>query len=423
MRLIAWRSRTRRVGRKKYLWQVFDVGSPLEEDLTIRKASNSPRPIPPTVEVSEEQILKAQNCVKEPLSSGLWQELGMNEYLDQYPGGSTMNLQVNSYENMQPQSGLVILCVVLAKYVTPINSKLVRSDEQHISGCLERLIDFEPDSSRLSRHYAGFFGLSASWISSFPSSLFSSIGPLPGSIWGSKGSLAWFSLITVSCHLSALQWVNICLYLGYGVDRWTRTGDLNWMLGKAQDMIESIISNTTHQIINSPINHSNGLLGLNQDGSLLNQINLISKDQLKKTYLKLLMSKTLCKLWRIQNVFIARGNEACDQMGPNGASDDPKSLSYCGPDNIIMNILHAEEKGNHHDPEIQNASYVKTIYGFTVDEITTISWNCQKKYNLFEFEPGLNNTTLDFQINSEETFSSEECNFNLPVCDCTIPGE
>lgn len=69
---------------------------------------------------------------------------------------------------------------------------------------------------------AAYVGLAASWISSFPASLFETIGTLPGSLWVSRGTLFWSMLIAVIYHISALQWVTICLYVGYGVDRWTR---------------------------------------------------------------------------------------------------------------------------------------------------------------------------------------------------------
>lgn len=39
-------------------------------------------------------ILRAENCLKEPLRPELWQDLGMNEYINHYPGGNKLNLQV-----------------------------------------------------------------------------------------------------------------------------------------------------------------------------------------------------------------------------------------------------------------------------------------------------------------------------------------
>ncbi|KAG0144592.1 hypothetical protein CROQUDRAFT_47095 [Cronartium quercuum f. sp. fusiforme G11] len=361
---------------------------------------NQSCPTPHPRNLSQVAISRAENCLKEPLRPNLWEELRMNDYIHHYPRGNKLDLEhyaitvgvsdfvcgigqvCNAHQLCERVKGRDWYALVAAQNWNTFMNEIYQA--------VSDLIDFEPDSSRRVRQYAAYVGLSASWISSFPTSLFSSYGPLPNSIWVSRGSLAWFSLSTIGFHMSAINWIVICLFIGYGVDRWTRTADLHWILGQTQDIVEGLLSNITNQIISEPISSDQGLAGINPNGMFLTEVNPVSKINLQREYGQALKSKTLCKLWRIQNAFIARGNEPCNGQGPNGASDDLTRISYCGSDNIIMNVFRAEKDGTHHFTNLKNAPYVENVYGISVSEITLTSWNCQQKYGVFEFEPFLN---------------------------------
>ncbi|KAI9619408.1 hypothetical protein H4Q26_014170, partial [Puccinia striiformis f. sp. tritici PST-130] len=93
--------------------------------------------------------------------------------------------------------------------------------------------------------------------------------------------------------------------------------------------------------------------------------------------------------------------DPCTGAGPNGAWGGDKMLSYCGPDNVMMNIIQA--KGKHAVNHVHNAKLVTEKYNFSVKFLTEAAWNCQKQSGKFEFD----------------VWNS----FNLPVCDLTRPGE
>jgi hypothetical protein len=66
-----------------------------------------------------------------------------------------------------------------------------------------------------------WLSLASNWISSFPSSLFKSYGPIAGTIW-SWGQLSWLGLVMTLYQLGAFGWVETLMIYGNGEDRFTR---------------------------------------------------------------------------------------------------------------------------------------------------------------------------------------------------------
>ncbi|KAH9817436.1 hypothetical protein DFH28DRAFT_889387 [Melampsora americana] len=379
-------------------------------------------------------------CLHQPLTPLLWSNLSMNAYLDNYPGGK--NWTVEKYATRVGATDFVCgigkvcspgqICesvrgrdwyalVAVENWNNFVNSVYEAAGDafNEVSAVLPTmLIDMEKDPTRTPRHISAWVGLVSNWISSFPSSLFRSFGPIEDSIWLSWGTLSWLGIVMSLYQISAFSWVNTLLIVGNGENRFGRSSDVTWMLGEAQHAVQETISNITQKVLTSGISTPEGLSSINRDGLFLTGLPIINQNTVQKEFERSLKLKTLIKLWRIQNAFIVRGSEPCTHSGPNGAIDDPDIISYCGEDAVMMNIARAELNGDGFDPTIYHADLVEYKYGFTAEFLTTSSWECQTTHHTFEYDPYTNQTESSY-INPRRP---DDCLVNLPVCDCTNPG-
>ncbi|OAV97735.1 hypothetical protein PTTG_11792 [Puccinia triticina 1-1 BBBD Race 1] len=371
-------------------------------------------------------------CQSRPLTPSLWKKLDMNSYLDNYPNGKDLNLEAYASRagGLDFQCGIGRICnpgqLCESIYGQDWYALVAAQNWNNFVNMLYQAIgdacasddDFENDFNRAPRHFTAWSGLISNWIGSFPASLFKSIGPIAGSIWGSWGTISWLGLAMISYQVTAMGWLETWVIIGgEGETRFKRSASINLMLGEAQHTVQGIISNITQEVLEAGVSTKKGLAGLNRDGIFLSATPFTDRLTVQREYEKVLKLKTLVKIWRIQNVFIVRGADPCTQGGKNGAFDDPKRLSYCGEDATMMSIVRAEGKGHEFDPTIHHAFLVEAKYGFTTEYLTTASWECQQKYGAFDFEPQLCRNMTDIR-NLHEL---EDCIVNLPVCDCTRP--
>ncbi|KAI9614489.1 hypothetical protein KEM48_005954 [Puccinia striiformis f. sp. tritici PST-130] len=70
--------------------------------------------------------------------------------------------------------------------------------------------------------------------------------------------------------------------------------------------------------------------------------------------------RALVILLRSMNAFVTRGSEPCSGRGPNGAWEEQDHLSFCGPDNVLMNIVLA--RGDKVENTIYNAQTIGMKY-------------------------------------------------------------
>lgn len=179
---------------------------------------------------------------------------------------------------------------------------------------------------------SAWVGLASNWISSFPSSLFASFGPIEGSIWMSWGTISWIALVMSLYQVSAFSWVNTLIIVGNGENRFTRvsvffllsspetlldkswssstlcssntkptkSSDVAWMLGQAQHAVQETISNITQHVIDSGISSKDGLASINRDGIFLSGLPVINQNVVQKEFERSLKLKTLIKIWRVQ---------------------------------------------------------------------------------------------------------------------------
>ncbi|PLW39330.1 hypothetical protein PCASD_05004 [Puccinia coronata f. sp. avenae] len=392
-------------------------------------------------------------CRKIQLTPTLWSQLGMNSFLDNYPEGSQITLQdytsqvgatdfsvgIGEHPNVGQLCEAVkgrdwYALVAVQNWNSFVNTLYESAGYAFgiISGIIpEMLIDFEKDPTRVFQTSASFVGVVTTWVTSFPACIFSTWAPITGSMFNSIGEIAWNSFAGLMYVSTAFAYINAVIFVGTGEDRFQRGANVATMMAQAQRAVQSTISNITQNIINSPINHPEGLAGINRDGSFLNEIPANFQNKLQQELELALKLKSLAKFWRVQNAFIVRGSDACIYSGVNGAFDDAKRLSYCGEDNIMMNIVRAEKKGNGYDPTIYHASLVETKYGYSAKFLTSLAWKCQSKHGGFEYDwaTSINHTTSTTTTSTTTSHESElrelakagDCYFNLPVCDLTRP--
>ncbi|KAA1115344.1 hypothetical protein PGT21_035407 [Puccinia graminis f. sp. tritici] len=375
-------------------------------------------------------------CEPRPLEPPLWSEMDMTFYLYNYPNGTELNLEqyaaqvgavdfrcgigkiCNAGQLCETVFGRDWYALVAAQNWNNFVNVLYQATGDAFDTTADilptMLVDLEKDPTRTPRHVTAWLSLASNWISSFPSSLFKSYGPIAGTIW-SWGQLSWLGLVMTLYQLGAFGWVETLMIYGNGEDRFTRSSSISWVLGQAQHAVQGILANITHDVIQAGISTGKGLVSLNQDGIFLSEIPVVDRQTVQKEYERMLKLKTLVKVWREQNVFVIRGADPCTQEGPDGAFNDPNRLSYCGKDSIMMSIVRGDRNGDGFDPTIFRAPLVEAKYGFTTEYLTTSSWECQKKYGAFEFDPHVcRNMTSIHNLQMQD-----ECSVNLPVCDCT----
>ncbi|KAH9453456.1 hypothetical protein Pst134EA_033105 [Puccinia striiformis f. sp. tritici] len=118
--------------------------------------------------------------------------------------------------------------------------------------------------------------------------------------------------------------------------------------------------------------------------------------------------RALVILLRSMNAFVTRGSEPCSGRGPNGAWEEQDHLSFCGPDNVLMNIVLA--RGDKVENTIYNAQTIGMKYSISAEYLTTSAWKCQTKHSMY-FDP--------YERAALPTDPNADCLVNLPVCDCT----
>ncbi|WAQ91872.1 hypothetical protein PtA15_15A264 [Puccinia triticina] len=287
----------------------------------------------------------------------------------------------------------------------------------------EMLIDFEKDPTRVYETAASYVGLVTTWVTSFPGCIFNSWAPITSTMFASWGEIAWVSFAGGLYVSTAFAFINSVIFVGTGEDRFTRGANIATMMAQAQQAVHSTISNITQNVINSPISNLEGLAGINRDGSFLNEVPSNFQNKLQRELELALKLKSLAKFWRVQNAFIVRGSDPCIYSGVNGAFDDAHKLSYCGEDGIMMNIVRAEKNGNGYDLTIYHASLVESKYGYSSKFLTTLAWECQSKYGVFEYDwSSYHNSSATNQSELRNLSQAGDCYFNLPVCDLTRPN-
>ncbi|KAA1090342.1 hypothetical protein PGTUg99_003369 [Puccinia graminis f. sp. tritici] len=369
-------------------------------------------------------------CMSRPLSPKLWMEMGMNEFLRDYRNGENLNLLLANQVNLTNfDCGIEKLC-----YADQL-CQPVRGKEWYI------LVAAQEWNTFMNAAYQSI-GWAMTMMQGVAPSLVHDFYPDLPDTWAIIKAILTFAsalakVIPTEGLLTYPKWCyqlvqgEFGLYAGVSNlmddiimknpvnqhDKWTA---FSYALSKSQDRAQMAIANLSQSIIEAGISTENGIYGVLKDGNFLmgrskthkkthEKLDNIAGD--KESELKVAVQlHLLAAIWEQQNYFITRGSDPCTGSGPNGAWGGDKVLSYCGPDNVMMNIIQA--KGKHAINKVHNAKLVTVKYNFSVKSLTEAAWNCQKQSGKFEFDVWNSTDPVKFD---------DQCSFNLPVCDLTRP--
>ncbi|EGG07388.1 uncharacterized protein MELLADRAFT_116320 [Melampsora larici-populina 98AG31] len=344
-------------------------------------------------------------CMSRPLSPQLWTELGLDEFLHNYPGGDTLTLpQLADRVNLtnfdcgiekpcyadqlcQPVRGKEWYILVAAQewnaFMNAIYSAIGWAMTMMQGIAPSMVSDFYPD-------------LPDTWaiIKAFATLLtsVSKVYPTEGLISCTK---YWYQFLQGEFGLFAgISGMMDDVLIKNPVnqhDKWTY---FSYTLSKNQDLAQMAVANLSQSTIQAGISTENGIYRVLKDGKFLTDhsvagpkaighINNLAGD--KQAELKASVQlHLLAALWEQQHIFVTRGSDPCTDSGPNGAWAGDDVLSFCGPDNVMMNIIQADGKKS--VKKIFNAHLVEQKYNFSIGYLTQAAWECQKKSGKFEFD-------------------------------------
>ncbi|EGG07425.1 uncharacterized protein MELLADRAFT_85821 [Melampsora larici-populina 98AG31] len=401
---------------------------PVQQHLSTNSNSSSIM-MPMLSETSHQFIDDADQdpCRPRTLSPELWSELGLNRYLLNYPGGREICLEQLAIKSrlLNFDCGIDKMCYA-GQLCSPVRGKdwylLVAAQEWNsfmniiyraigfamtmMQGIIPSMIsDFFPDEN-------DDWAIAKAYLTLF--SNIAKVHPTEGHISLTKW---WMQLIQGQVGFSA----GVANVMDYSIvpdptnqhDKWTY---FIYQLSKNQDLIQSQLTKSSEEIVSSGISTEEGIYGALKDGAFLidhvHYRNFIDFAANEQNEMKLSIElHLLSSIWEKQKFFITRGSHTCDQSGPNGAFDLEDELSYCGPDNIMMNIVRVGSS-DRLVKKIHNGRLVLEKYNFTTGFLTERAWKCQEENHEFEFDVW--NSSRPIRLDAK-------CSFNLPVCDLTRP--
>ncbi|WAR59186.1 hypothetical protein PtB15_10B528 [Puccinia triticina] len=379
-----------------------------------------------------------RDCTRRPLTVALWQELDLDEYMRDYTGGKTLRLQAYADEvnvtnfmcgigqtcdagqlcssAMAPDWYVLVATQNWNKVMNMLYTSLsfgIGAMQEMFTNCTSffschtdiaptMINDLSPPSSPTPIASATWLALVASFS-----------GALPGMIFPGMWVWIWVFLqgLLYTTASEMWFWQNVIRAPPDVRSGYTRWIEFAWMLSKLEDSSQEKLSNYTKGVLQAGISTEEGMYGVLKNGVFLQKTIEKTQYNLQASFEAVIKLRLLAAILKAQSIFIIRNSDPCTQSGPHGEFQGRGVLSYCGPDNVMMNIVKA--KGTKTRRKIYGASLIESKYGFTVEFLTNAAWKCQTKYGGYEHDP-YTNSTLPTDINAD-------CLFNLPVCDCGSP--
>ncbi|PLW04700.1 hypothetical protein PCASD_15200 [Puccinia coronata f. sp. avenae] len=192
----------------------------------------------------------------------------------------------------------------------------------------------------------------------------------------------------------------------YAFTRWSRMASHLTVL---QNDLQGMVSATAQIATLQPLTARGGIAEILSQGTFLysNPAQTFMASHVKS----LAQITALSEFFKSVKMFVTIGSDDCKYKGPNGAKNHPEDLSSCTKDGLMMNIVRAE--GNKVVNKTPNARLLQSKYGYSVEYLANLAWDCQKKYGVQK--PGETTYPPPSSIHSD-------CVFAIPVCDCTLPA-
>ncbi|KAG0148862.1 hypothetical protein CROQUDRAFT_89679 [Cronartium quercuum f. sp. fusiforme G11] len=189
-------------------------------------------------------------------------------------------------------------------------------------------------------------------------------------------------------------------------DQFARWAKLSWYLGQWQDLAQQALNNQTAAILKAGVSTPQGISGVLRDGAYFIPVQARQMSQVEGEITVAATGRVLSKIFRDYGGFVTVG-EGCHGKGPNGAWEDPDSISFCYPNKTMMNVI--RQKENKSVNTWYHGALINSSYGFTAEYITTQAWECQLSRGVNGPNP-FNDTA--FPTNRNAT-----CVIDVPVCD------
>ncbi|MBW0530231.1 hypothetical protein O181_069946 [Austropuccinia psidii MF-1] len=393
--------------------------------------SSSPTPLG---QQNQAQLVLADCALPHKLNSQLWQELHLDEYLKAYPNGQHVSVQEFAKQNgaqsflcgigefcnvgelCYPVRGLAWYTLFAVQefnlFMNAMYKAVGRTMELVRSSLLMDLIQ-PPDSKEKYAFWLDTAKFLTAITVSLSFGLFISMGVF-------AADSAWLTVSALSAYLGTGSAAVLGgLTITSLVEKSKRTEPVSafdywsqfaFYLSQCEESMHQGIASTLKKTLESGISNTGpgSLTSLLAQGVFIEPRSIISLPEIEALLKEVTQVRGLVILLRSMNAFVTRGEEPCKGRGLNGAREEDNHLSFCGPDNIMMNVNFAH--GDKLETKIYNAKSIAFKYSITTEYLTTNAWECQQKHGL-EYDP--------YKYSALPMSTSAECLVNLPVCDCT----
>lgn len=191
---------------------------------------------------------------------------------------------------------------------------------------------------------------------------------------------------------------------------WTQ---FNYRLTQWQEETQRVVANTTamvfHTAISSGSNYS--LSNFLANGTFLNPMNRKNTFELQVDLKNITNSIAISKLLQSMNAFVTISNDP----NPSKKWRSKDRLSYLSPNGTLMNIIRVVPGDDEAINDFKNGHVLFEKYGVSTEYIATNSFECQQRFGIQKA-----NTSHIANLNAKvPTFALDPsvCMFDLPVCD------
>ncbi|OAV90684.1 hypothetical protein PTTG_28234 [Puccinia triticina 1-1 BBBD Race 1] len=405
------------------------------------------------------------SCIEGPITPQLWQSLGMDHYLRNYPGGQNMTLAQYTREvhaaNFICGIGRHCLagqpCVPIAKL-----DWLVLYSVQQWNFYMNSLYEAVQGAITMVRESA------ASAVSDFTPNdpvkwmgLTITTGVLAAIVLATAGAMMLFPLgqltaiseeavlvegevaASGAASASAPVLAESQVATGSGTaaagtaasapalrrrhhketlstDKFAAYAKLDNDIGRLQSKLNKVISLNMNSVLTSAISSDLGVYNVVKNATYL--MPNPNQSELQQSAKKLAQLTMISELFKSLKMFAVVGTGPCTGDGPNGALSGNDVVSYCSDDGVLMNIVRAD--GDKMNEKIPNGNLLSQKYGFETKYLISTAWSCQEKC-----QAHLKSTTSgpSHPTNSTTTIAetsnriNSDCAFTLPVCDTRLP--
>ncbi|CAH7690219.1 hypothetical protein BY996DRAFT_4593034 [Phakopsora pachyrhizi] len=418
---------------------LFSTSSPPKNSTADGSASQTSPTVPQANVTAPSTIVPGSNhtnpCELMSLSPSTWTQLKLNEYIANYPGGKNLTLEqyADSLSIQNFRCGIEEGCNVgeicnpaaapdwyvlfsVQEWNNCMNSvyKAVHYATSVVQDTLALMISALVDKNKSASEWTFDIAVLGALVASFAAvvglgaSALIALGYL-GILYGTLVNFGILSLLAGNIAAASFSLSTLLGQAPPDKKSFIKWGSIGRIFSTWESDMHMMIVNTTQTVINAPISSPEGISGIVKDGTFMYSVQPKSTADLQIEYASVIQARALVMVLRSMGAYVTRGSDKCEGSGPNGARGDKDELSFCTPDKIMMNIVLAQ--GGKTKNKIRNAEQISAKFGFTTEYIVMQSWNCQKKYNQFEYDP--------YRSKPLPSDPNDDCVINLPVCDLT----